>query len=128
MRRLKKFFQLPTEDRRLLISAAALLWIVQLGLWILLFESLYRFLSVKRRFASNSKKSAPVSRIVWAVAVMSRYVPCAACLTQALVTQSLLDRFGQPASLGIGVAKDLEGRFRAHAWVEVEGDIVIGKL
>jgi hypothetical protein len=40
----------------------------------------------------------------------------------------LLARIGQPAALRIGVARSEEGRFQAHAWVESQGRIVVGKL
>jgi hypothetical protein len=38
----------------------------------------------------------------------------------------MLARRGYPAHLRIGVAKDEGGRLKAHAWVECEGNIVIG--
>ena len=57
---------------------------------------------------------------------MSRYVPAATCLTQALATRVLLSRLGQPAHLRIGVAKSKKGQLQAHAWVESQGKIIIG--
>lgn len=130
MRKLTKFFGLPWSEKRLLVVAAVLLWSVQLGLWVLPFATLCRLLTAIRRFLAGRKRLdvAPVRRIVWAVTTMSRYVPSAACLTQALATQFLLDSVGQPASLGIGVSKTDEGQLEAHAWVEIEGDIVMGAV
>jgi hypothetical protein len=40
----------------------------------------------------------------------------------------LLGRFGLPACLRIGVAKTKAGNLQAHAWVESEGKIVIGRI
>lgn len=40
----------------------------------------------------------------------------------------LLRRVGQDSLLKIGVDKDEGERLIAHAWIEVEGKIVIGKL
>jgi hypothetical protein len=45
-----------------------------------------------------------------------------------LAAQVLLSRQGRPAHLQIGVAKSQEGQLEAHAWVESQGWIVIGKL
>ncbi|MEM1115077.1 MAG: lasso peptide biosynthesis B2 protein [Bacteroidota bacterium] len=65
--------------------------------------------------------------IVWAVdAVARRVVRQRPCLTQALVARHLLRRHGVESSLQIGAARDKDGAFRAHAWLEWEGEIVIG--
>jgi hypothetical protein len=70
--------------------------------------------------------SAKIEKIAWAVAVASRYVPAATCLTQALAGQILLAQHGEPALLQIGVAKNEAGKLEAHAWVESRGRIIIG--
>jgi hypothetical protein len=38
----------------------------------------------------------------------------------------MLNKYGYPAHIHIGVAKDHTGSFGAHAWLESEGMIVIG--
>jgi hypothetical protein len=55
-------------------------------------------------------------------------VPGATCLSQALAAQTLFLRQGYPAELHIGVAKNETGQLEAHAWVESEGQVVIGDL
>jgi hypothetical protein len=57
---------------------------------------------------------------------MSRYLPHATCLTQALAAQALLFRSGFPAQVEIGVAKDDDRRLSAHAWVVCYGQVVLG--
>ena len=52
----------------------------------------------------------------------------ASCLTQALATRTLLNLKGQKSHLKIGVDKDKKENFEAHAWIEKEGKIIIGKL
>jgi hypothetical protein len=42
--------------------------------------------------------------------------------------QILLQQQGYPASLQIGVAKGRDGQLEAHAWVESQGQVVIGNL
>lgn len=70
---------------------------------------------------------ALLSRIVWAVSVVGRRMPRAGnCLTQALGTQVMFGRRGHAATLRIGVARSDDGEFRAHAWLEADGKIVIG--
>lgn len=70
----------------------------------------------------------PAERIAWCVSVVSRYIPGATCLTQALTTQIFLVRRGHESVLRIGVGRDSNGVFAAHAWVEEHGRIIIGEL
>lgn len=60
------------------------------------------------------------------VMIVSRYVPRATCLTQALTAQILLKRYGHPAELKIGVARGKAGELQAHAWVTSDGVVIIG--
>jgi hypothetical protein len=53
-------------------------------------------------------------------------VPGATCLTQALAAQVLLAQSGYHSRIEIGVTKDDERHFRAHAWVVCGNEIVIG--
>lgn len=67
-----------------------------------------------------------MDRVAWAVTMASRCVPQATCLTQAIAAQLLLAWRGYPTHLRIGVAKGEGERFRAHAWVESHGRVIIG--
>jgi hypothetical protein len=48
------------------------------------------------------------------------------CLVQALAAKALLSRAGYPTLIRIGVAASEDGKLRAHAWLERDGEIVIG--
>ena len=48
------------------------------------------------------------------------------CLTQALALQWLLRRRGEKVQVHIGVRKNEDGVFAAHAWLEKEGRVLIG--
>ena len=87
-----------------------------------------RFLGVRASLPETGAEVSRLSveRIGWAVALVSRWVPKATCLTQAFAAQILLTRQGYPASLRIGVAKGEGGQFEAHAWVETQGRVVLG--
>lgn len=73
------------------------------------------------------KDPAAEKRIIsWAAAgTAKRLLRDRPCLTQALVVKYFYCRRGIPSVLRLGVAKDSE-TFLAHAWVESEGDIVVG--
>ncbi len=57
---------------------------------------------------------------------LARFVPGASCLTQALALQWLLARSGHGCELLVGVRRDAEGHFAAHAWVACNDRIVLG--
>lgn len=130
MKGIHKFLHLSRLDRRLLIQATTLLWAIRLGLCLLPFQTLQRVLVNMSRKAVELQKTdhAALGRVAWAVEVASRYVPRNTCLTKALAAKVLLCRRGHTVHLHIGVAKGEAGRLRAHAWVESQGQIVIGGL
>jgi transglutaminase superfamily protein len=75
---------------------------------------------------SAATAQTTVQDVVWAVRRVSRAVPGATCLTQALAAQVLLSRRGYASRLRIGVAHAPGDGLRAHAWLESDGLIVLG--
>jgi hypothetical protein len=67
------------------------------------------------------------AQLAWAVARVSRHVPHASCLTQALALQLLLSRHGWPSRIHLGMGRDTTGAWQAHAWVECEGRVILGE-
>ena len=128
-RRIYRFLQLATEVKILLIKSLFLLSAIRLGLWLLPFQKLRHLLIKKGQGAtfSGGSDQIQIANVVRAVTIASRYVPSASCLTQALAVIVLLNGFGHRAQLRIGVAKDLDGKLEAHAWVEMGGEIILGE-
>lgn len=127
MRRFHKFFFLPSTDRWLLIKSFIFLWAIRLGFWILSFPKVHRMVLVKiQRSAYSPYKQPAIRQVPWAVTVASRYVLKATCLTQALTVQILLAQMGIRSDLRIGIKKVTE-ILEAHAWVELEGKVIIGR-
>lgn len=124
----RKLLQLPAREQFYLAEVICLVGLTRLGLWVLPFRTEVWLLSKTSQIAVNRKRShtIAVTRIAWAVRASSRIIPQATCLTQALAAQFLLTRQGHPADLRIGVAKNSAGQLEAHAWVESDGQIVIG--
>ena len=128
MRARNKFIKPPSADRVLLVKALGLIIAVRLGLWLLPFPRLRTLLNSisTARLGQNTPDPGLVRHVALVVKTIARYIPRATCLTQALVTKVLLTRRGQSATLRIGVCHGSRGEFIAHAWVESNGDIVIG--
>lgn len=128
MRQLRKFRNLTSSDRQLLLNAVFLLGAIRLGLWLLPFPTLRRLLA---KMTQNPKAQTQISlsKVVWAVAAASRYTPGGVkCLARALATQILLIQRGHQAQLRVGVAKGAGGNLEAHAWIESQGKIVVGGI
>ncbi len=128
MAKLRKFLLLSSAEQRLFLKAGLLLVIMRLGLWLLPFPSLMRLVAHLSRPGSKVRPADPVllEKISWAVKAASPYLPRPTCLTQALTTQTMLKSWGFPADLHIGVAKDENGQFQAHAWIVSGGRVIIG--
>jgi len=122
-----KFFRLSAAEKRVLFQAAA--WLV---LWrvLLAVAPFARVQQLVSRVCGGSAPGCPgasePSRIGYLVAVAANLIPGTTCLPRALATQVLLGRHGHGAELHIGVNRDSQGSFQAHAWVETGGKVVIG--
>ena len=128
MRLLRRLRALTSDERRLLVSAACWLSVVQLGLGRLPFPRLRRLVTGGgRQVVRVACDLAVAERVVWAVTVASRYVPGrTTCLSLALTVQGVLARRGHPSRLHIGVVRGAEGQVDAHAWIECGGRVLIG--
>ncbi len=129
MRRVRKFLSLPSAERSLIIQAAFLLYGARVGLWLLPFSVLRAWVDrVKMRtLSANSKPHSP-SQIAWAVETTSRYLPLTRrCFPKALAVQVLLARSGYSSRIQIGVTRDKTKGFLSHAWVEIQGQVLIGE-
>lgn len=129
--------RLPLADIWLLIRLGGLLILIRLGLWLLPFPRLRQLLYRlgQPQPAQPTTPMAELARLAWATSKMGRFILAdKPCLTQALAVQLLFARRGQPAELRIGVRKQANGRstpstpspLEAHAWVEIDGQVVIG--
>lgn len=127
MRLFRKALGLAPGDYVLLLQALATVTAIRFSLWLLPSRLLLkRVARLVDRASMTASPTPDVRRIGWAVRRASRFVPQATCLTQALSTQTILARRGYRSILRIGVAKTPEEGFAAHAWVEINGGILVG--
>ena len=128
MRRLKTFVQLPRNEQTLLLRTALTVGTIRVALWVLPF-SFVRRESIRRgtlQTGGAPQASYGIERIVWAVRAVSRCIPGATCLTQAMAAQHLLGRCGHRSTVQIGVANDDRRGFEAHAWLVHGEQILLG--
>ena len=122
----KKFLSLDSSERLLLLQTFVFVWIASTTLRLLPFVIVQKLLASRVAPPGRVHRRHPIKRLLWAIAVAGRYVSGTTCLSLALAGRMMLNRYGYPAHIHIGVAKDRTGSFAAHAWLESEGTIVIG--
>lgn len=117
---LRKFMQLESEHRKLILHAT--FYLVSARIYILSrdMKTLQRWTSVPTRCAY------PVGRIIWAVSRAAQIVPGVTCLVKALALQRLLAMSGHQSEIKIGVSTTT--KFKAHAWLCCEGDILVSDI
>jgi hypothetical protein len=123
---LGKLLSLDRGSRALLFHALVLVVLIRVALWLLPFRTVHGAVAARARRHEPAQQEHPVQRIVWAISAASRRVPRATCLTQAFAGTLLLAANGYAATPRLGVAKEADGRLRAHAWVECGGETILG--
>lgn len=124
MNGLRTLVRLQPDERGLVLRTLLVVAAIRVALWILPLQRLQRVIESWNSWEHlplSVPNDMPLGRLVWAVRAASRRVPAASCLTQSLALQCLLTRAGHRSELRIGVTKDAESGFGAHAWVECAG-------
>ena len=128
MGRAIRLITLPSDQKRLMIRTLAWIIFFRICLWVLPYSRIKSWMRDEHLtiVPGQSPKEPSVEAIVNAVRACRRYVPYASCLTQAIAAKTMLRRAGYPSTIKIGVVKH-DGDFLAHAWLEIDGKIVLGK-
>ncbi|MFT3926106.1 MAG: lasso peptide biosynthesis B2 protein [Myxococcales bacterium] len=128
LRSLSRLGRRSPREQLLVVEAAAHLVAAKAMLKLLPFEHWRSQLAREPVQGSAVLPSAPrLSELAWAVnGVGARFPERLNCLPRALATRWMMQRRGWSSSLEIGVARDAQGNLEAHAWIEHEGQVVIG--
>jgi hypothetical protein len=125
----RKFWRLSLADKALALQTLVLLWSIRVGMWVLPFTTLRRLVGRLQKPGKPPQDVALMtSKIAVATASAGRFVPDATCLAQSLTAQTLLTRRGCPHEFRLGVARTDNGGIKAHAWIESNGEVVLGML
>ena len=126
MKLIRRLVSLSRNECLSLLEAGLWVTAVRVGLWVCPFKIVWHWTrtAAQRRRCMAEADFPGASRGAWAVRVVSRYVPQATCLTQALALYGILQRAGIDCELRIGVARASEGRLAAHAWVDDHGKVL----
>jgi hypothetical protein len=126
-KRIRTWNHLSFEKKKVFLTAAACLLSIKFGLSLLpfpAFRRIYRWLSTSG--TSREVSTHEINQTVWAVDTAANVLPLELlCLPRALATKYLL-RGATSLTLEIGVEVNPAKAFEAHAWVEQNGNIIIG--
>jgi hypothetical protein len=127
MRLLRRFLGLKGVERLLLVKVTLLLIATRLAMLVVRYPRLARHFD-RRGQPTRRQDGLGAAEISWAVnAVGRRLGPLTTCLGMALVARLLLTRRSIPSRLHFGVARDEVRNFTAHAWLECDGRVIVGR-
>src|SRR5579871_5632886 len=128
-RRIAKFARLSAADKRLFFRIFAMLVRVRVALWARPFQQVREMAEAWGGGAVEPpEKRLSAFDLTSLITVAACYIPRATCLTQALVAQAILRQHGYSPQFKIGVGRNDAKNFQAHAWIELDGKVVIGEL
>ena len=117
------------SHKGLLIGVGMLLVLLRFGLFALPYRWVIDCLdrSSLRDNGAQEGDISSVSHLIWAThALGRRMLGDRPCLPQALALQWLLRRKNISTEMRIGVRLEGERKLEAHAWLEKEGQVIIG--
>ncbi|MBK6972771.1 MAG: lasso peptide biosynthesis B2 protein [Sterolibacteriaceae bacterium] len=126
MDRIRKFLRLPSGEQWQVCKATLLLLSVRFLLRVLPFPTVRPFLAKACR-GSKGLPQFSAKKLAWSVATAGRFVPGGKhCLSQAITLQIFLTRRSYDSRVCFGVQRHPGAPFMAHAWVEHDGEVLIG--
>jgi hypothetical protein len=128
MRRLRQFLRRSPAERRLLVSALALMVAVPVLLRCVNFGRLRRWGARLSAAPAGARcDAAREEAVIWAVSTAAALVSLRdSCLAEALAAHWLLAAAGRASVVRIGIAPATGRQFAAHAWLESQGRAVLG--
>lgn len=125
--RISKFIALSREKQTLLCTSVVLLLASRALLPVARLDRTHYLIHwLVWVFPPYTKIDDP-GKIPWAVTVVDTTLPFeTTCLMQAIVGERLLAAHDYEAQIQLGI--DSSQEFEAHAWVEREGEIVLGEV
>jgi hypothetical protein len=130
MGKLHQFTALSWREKWLHLKVALWLIAVKAGLCLLPFNRLRTWMARSSQPDGTPLDIKDMHTIILAIERISRFLTPLRinCLPQALVGHGLLRQKGFNVKLRIGVLKNPGDRLAAHAWLEVQGQVVLGNL
>ena len=132
MGRVSRFISLEPSEKKLFFFSIGWLCVTRLSLTIFPFrKTMYLVESqVKRRLGKHRGSPAEISatRLSWLVSRAACLVPGSTCLVKALAGKIIFASQGLNPQLHIGVNMQEEHGLEAHAWLTLDGEVILGQV
>ncbi|MFH0783404.1 MAG: lasso peptide biosynthesis B2 protein [Pseudomonadota bacterium] len=127
MVRIRKFFYLPAEEKMIFLRALFLLVYIRFSLQFKQFKNVVGDVS-KKAAAQNSaqKNNILPARAANLLNAAGNILPYTTCLPRALAGSILFSSLGYQTKLHIGVTRENGSMLEAHAWLTLDGSVVVG--
>jgi len=128
MNLLRKFFHLPPREKYLFFKTVFLLASYRIQLKTTPLQKVLRCVTSdsQKILQVTTYQSIAPKRLATIIIGASRIVPCTTCLSQALTGKRVFAEHGYKTQLHIGVHRDITVTFKAHAWLSLGDDILLG--
>ena len=121
-----KFLALPLFEKFFLLIACYHLVLWRIRLAFCSFSSLLKKCRTSPLARIPSAQLKPISSLVRLLNAANALVPGSTCLSKAFAAHILLKKNGYLTDLHIGVLRNCDNLFQAHAWLSFQGEILIG--
>ena len=134
-----KFFRKSYTEQRMIAIVMLLLFLISMGIRWLPFRLLEKAMGTEVQKPDSQAKlsdsggkydnneGSTVNVITSTIKRLSRRVPWkSGCLVQAATGKVLLNRQNIPNVLYLGIKRSCDGKLHPHAWLKVQGRIVLG--
>jgi hypothetical protein len=127
-----RFFRHTPFEQRLFFAAMLWLGLSRLAILLLPFRWIAPYLGRNMALTTDELpvgcETLLINAVQWAIQTASCYAPWECrCLVQAIAGKILLRRRGIPSTIYMGVRRDENNCFSAHAWLRCGKFILTGK-
>lgn len=127
MGKVLKFFHLTGSEKLIFCRTVYLLFYYRIALRRQHFQTLVdRLSNPKNTVPLQPVPTIPADILIRLLAAACRIVPFTTCLSRAMAGQRLLTACGYFSKLHIGVAREKGEKLEAHAWLSLDGRIILG--
>lgn len=125
---LSNFIHLPIQEKHLFFKAIFLLVSYRIRLKTTSLHKLFTELEKKTPRVPQHISQHPITpkRLVQIISKASHFIPYTTCLSLALTGKTLFTENNYNTHLHIGVCNDPPNGFEAHAWLSLDGQIILG--
>lgn len=121
------FIRLPRREKIFFFRSIFLLSKYRVRLKTTPLETLIAQVEQERRAYQDHKKAdIPLPQVCKLIHVAAGLVPLSTCLSNALAGQLLFAANHYPTTLHIGVRNSADSDFEAHAWLSLNGEVLMG--